>query len=864
MARYQISLLTLVPVILGGAFVAIPTDVSAQGGGLEEVVVTARKREESLQEIPLSISAFSAEDIDEAGFQDLGDLAAQTAGILYDARAWGSNSGRIYSNIVIRGAQVNSRLPHLQSTSLFIDGVFALGGANSMPLTDLERVEVIKGPQSAFFGRNTFSGAVNYITRNPSLEETEVEVEAGFATHDQHDLSLIAGIPLIQDQLGVQLSVRNSFRGGYFTTTDGGPMGEEETTAVSGTLYWEPTDRLSVKVRAMYLEDDDSPGAQALVRGNDLDTCTGRTYPGRLLDDGTPFTVDFTGGRPAVRNIGQPVLVPNPTAGQPINWLCGRPPGIDSPFVNISSETTLRPSVFATTPAIINFTSRSLPPIMNNANAITEVLINNPSVTGAPSLDRFGMRRNNTRLSLTVDYEFANGMSLTALAGSNDQEVNWLADYDRSDFQAWYSNDPQVMEDDSVELRLNSDQEGRLRWLIGGSYYEQELVTASTGGFLLVGNQPFVPGFSGIFDLPATSGDKAEVTGLFGSLSFDVTEQFTVDLEVRRASDERVTAGGASTETYDSTVPRVILGWHPDDSTNVYAQYSEGSLPGRVNGLVQACNPNALSPYPDPLNPSMMITLSECDQITRQGAVPSTDTQELNAYEIGIKKGLLGGRLNITAAAYFWEWLNKPSSVSFAWVRDDGTGTNTPNPFPNTLGATIGGSSDIQGLDLEASFLVTDNWSIGGTAGWVETEFTEFASTSLNQLTGTANQTGNEEPWVPDLTASFTTTYTRQIGEWDWFGRLDVTYRGDYFGDYTNYIEGEAYSLTHVRFGASKDDLRLELYVRNLFDEDTWRSVSNATDFTPQPADFNFFGNQGIFLTPQDKRTIGLRLRYSF
>jgi iron complex outermembrane receptor protein len=140
---------------------------------LEEIVVTARRRSESLQEIPLSISAFTAQDIREAGFQDLGDIADQTAGIVYNSRSNQGFQGRVNSNVVIRGAQINSSLPHVQTTSLFIDGIFSLGGINSMPLNDLERVEVIKGPQSAFFGRNTFAGAVNYITKTPSLDERE-------------------------------------------------------------------------------------------------------------------------------------------------------------------------------------------------------------------------------------------------------------------------------------------------------------------------------------------------------------------------------------------------------------------------------------------------------------------------------------------------------------------------------------------------------------------------------------------------------------------------------------------------------------------------------------------------------------------
>ena len=249
---------------------------------LEEIVVTARLREERLQDIPLSISAFSAADIEEAGFQDLGDIALQTAGVLYDARATSGIAGRLNSNIRIRGAQVNSSLPHLASTSLFVDGVFALGGVNSMPLTDLERVEVIKGPQSAFFGRNTFAGAVNYVTKTPGLSDFETEIDVSGASYGQYELSAVHSGPIIEGKLGYQISARQYGRGNMFSATDGGGLGEESTQSVAGTLYWEPNSQLSVKLRAFFLHDDDGPPASGFLRGSDLDTCTGRVYPGRL------------------------------------------------------------------------------------------------------------------------------------------------------------------------------------------------------------------------------------------------------------------------------------------------------------------------------------------------------------------------------------------------------------------------------------------------------------------------------------------------------------------------------------------------------------------------------------------------------
>ena len=195
--RYFLSVTTLAAVILV-ALTGVPTGVRPAHAqiAVEEIVVTARRRDESLQEIPLAITAFTAQDIEDAGFQDLGDLALQTAGLEFNARGSGSRQvGRISSAIRLRGV-FQSTASHLQTTSVFVDGIYVLGTAVSVSLMDLERVEVIKGPQSAFFGRNTFAGAINYITKTPSLDEFESKVDFSLATYGKFDANLMTSGPL--------------------------------------------------------------------------------------------------------------------------------------------------------------------------------------------------------------------------------------------------------------------------------------------------------------------------------------------------------------------------------------------------------------------------------------------------------------------------------------------------------------------------------------------------------------------------------------------------------------------------------------------------------------------------------------------
>lgn len=135
--------------------------------GLEEIVVTARKREESLQDVPVAVTAFSASDMERRGFSGLDDIAAATPGFTFE----GFLTGGAHGNPVIRGLSQQFTTARIQNVSFFLDGVYLQRQSMlNLSLIDMQRVEVLKGPQNALYGRSAFAGAVNYVTLEPSAD----------------------------------------------------------------------------------------------------------------------------------------------------------------------------------------------------------------------------------------------------------------------------------------------------------------------------------------------------------------------------------------------------------------------------------------------------------------------------------------------------------------------------------------------------------------------------------------------------------------------------------------------------------------------------------------------------------------------
>ncbi|MDE0801357.1 MAG: TonB-dependent receptor [Rhodospirillaceae bacterium] len=823
------------------AFVIAPdmsfNTTQAQTIALEEIVVTARRRAESLQDVPLSITAFTADQIDRAGFKNLEDISMQTTGMQFNNDLAGNRPGRLNANIRFRGVE-GSEFSTLQTASLFIDGVFALQGAQSIALMDLERVEIIKGPQSATFSRNSFAGAINYITSTPSLDEYSGKVMFDAGTHGNFEVQTSFEGPLIENKLAFRVAGRLYQRGSYYTATDGTNLGEQGSDSISAQLYAQPSENFTLKLRAFYQEDSDGPEAVAFLKGRLNDSCSGLSQPG-LDSDRNPITL-------------------NPTL-----FKCGKLPGPgDKGAPLVTSNGSLFPQILATT----------------GPNIVADRLLNGGQVPGVPQIDGFGLVREIKRLSLTGDYEMDNGVVITGTASYNENASNGLRDWDMTDVEAWYVTNPQAGEDYGVDIRAASSSEGRLRWVAGANYYNQDYLTSAGGGTLVftcanfgalfgIGSNCDSPGF---FPVSVDGGDTVDVWGVYGSVSYDITEQFTLDVEMRYQQDERGDGVGTFFNTFKNWLPRVSASYEVADDVKVYATASRGILPGVINSNLVNCQTIVYTvPFTDPRT-GLPSTQSECEQFkSALGDKYSllTADQKLDSLEAGMKSTWMDGRLLLNVAAYIQEWKNSPSSSFITIYRDDNQ-DGVPNVNPNFDSAATSGSSKYYGLEIESAFQISDEWSANLNLTFNENEFTTFttATSSQQAVLGTTTVDGNRAGRFPKWSGNFSSSYTAPLtGDWEWFARGDITYMGKSLVGITNLAYLESYFLVNTRMGIQRENLRVEFYVKNLFNEDSWRGGQEFTDFSliDAPGIFDF-NKLGVILLPQDRRTVGLRSSITF
>lgn len=236
-----------------GALILAATGVQA-APLYDEITVTARRTDENLQDVPVAVSPFTSELIEQLDLQSLDDIALFTPGFSFTS-AFGRQPGS--DRPAMRGiSTVQNGIANASAVSYFIDGIYLGGSPQATELANVERVEVLRGPQAAQLGRGTYIGAINYVTRRPTDEfQLFADLTAG-----QDGLfsatSTLSG-PISDDFSFFVAAGTNTFDGQYTNQRTGGDLGGQESTDFTAKLFWEPSDNLDAVFKVGYQETDD-------------------------------------------------------------------------------------------------------------------------------------------------------------------------------------------------------------------------------------------------------------------------------------------------------------------------------------------------------------------------------------------------------------------------------------------------------------------------------------------------------------------------------------------------------------------------------------------------------------------------------
>lgn len=221
---------------------------------LEEVVVTATKRAQSLQDIPVSVTALSETTLQEAGVKNIEDVAQLVPALVVTV-----NLNPFAAGIRIRGFGTQQNDPSLEASVAFIlDGVYmGRSGLGMSDLTDIERIEVLQGPQGTLYGKNSNAGAVSIITKDPNIEENEGFIEATLGNYSEQRYTASATGP-INDTLAYRLSGSWHEQDGWLESDTGDDLNAVKDGNVRGKLLWGPTDALGILVTGSHVDRDTS------------------------------------------------------------------------------------------------------------------------------------------------------------------------------------------------------------------------------------------------------------------------------------------------------------------------------------------------------------------------------------------------------------------------------------------------------------------------------------------------------------------------------------------------------------------------------------------------------------------------------
>jgi len=808
---------------------------------LQEIIVTARKREEALQDVPLTVTAVGAERIAELAIKDARDLALYVPGFS-NVASFGRNSSE---RPTIRG---QSNILGAPNASYFIDGVYISGSASNTETASLERIEVIKGPQSALFGRATFAGAINYVTRKPS-EDTEGKVSVTFGEFNQRDLSAYVSGPIGEGSVRYFLSGTMTDLGGYYLNPldRRDKLGAEKTDAVTGKLFWTPSDAIEVTALVTYLEDDDGPPAFGF-QGRQFNNIKS----GAATSGGPPRSPGYYQGT---------ALTPDKLVIAQLTTLMPDP--------GIQRERTR-----AALTASVDFGGGYQ--LVSTSGYSTEDYSQSIDVTYA-------------------GYVWTLAPSATVPAASSALDAQWRASataWSASSLGSFQRVVGEEREDFSSELRLSSPVDRSFRWSVGAYYFEGDDNDAQNDKVYPNGGA-IVPNGNGTLTFR-----NVKNTAFFGGLEYDFNESLTVTAEVRRGEDEIINTSSAFTTpapgqaptaalngvrvvsaplstSFEKTTPRFTIRYKLNPSLTVFANYAEGNKPGGFNSAsVRSALLAAGRTFVDVLEET-----SENVELGVKFSIGQRVSGSITAYDIKLLNQQLTQNIVVNGIpTSFTENSGETSSrgaelelaLRLGESFDVGIGASVNDAtfvtYVNADQANLYSNLTAANLRPIAATNPTGCGTLGATTAAISAACTALIAQDLQRFGDVA---GKRTPRAPEWNGYISARYTQPLSD---NIRLvvgaDMTAEGSKFAQVHNLIETGDRQYVNARFGIETDNWNVTLWGRNLNDDDTAidilryvDGIGGATFVTPNG---QTFGNRGFGISLPKPRQFGLSASYKF
>lgn len=886
----------------------------------DEIVVTARKQEENLQDVPIAIDVVLADEVDRLGINDVRRLVQLSSSLQFTTgfsandpqviiRGLRPTRGRVNAAVLLDGVDITSESIGTYGGTLLINP----------ELYELERVEVVKGVQNALYGRSAFNGAISYITKKPT-DEFDASVYLDVGTNGIFRTKGRVSGPLVEGVLAGGINALAYSRDGFYNNLPtGAEVGGSEGYAMSGDLVWTVSDTLQISSKLSYSDDESQVPPWRFMNPNTQFEIPAAAFAD---DSGTP------GGAPAI--VGPFFPDADAFGAASLGDLLGDPSLLD-----------LQPGFV---PGVAGFfPSGSQPGATMSPDPRTCTDPND----GSTCRDYEDSTREVLRAQVNVDWQIGE-LDFTSISHFADSNIEIFQDGNATGSafelpflsEIRYDNDTELF---SQEFRLaQNDGEGLFDWTVGLLYWDQQVDQIDTGNTCfnilntLAPTTGGVPAFAfppaGLPPIPNTpcgpfqadigpqgSFDSARETwfrdtehwSAYFLVQFNLSDTWGLDLEGRYV-DEEEKVGGPDADTvvdplglgYNSDlfgpnarpgcvafpgapgfpfnpfscvnprnpvgiiaaesddsyfVPKATLTWTPAENQLYYFSVGQAAKPSGIAALTGG--PGAFDPVAN-----------------------SFKREEKTTYELGAKTSWANNAVTVNGSVFFDDYKDKQIT------------TQAPDPASGLLRPIAdNASAEVFGVELEMAWQVADPLYITAGYTYLDTEYTDFEQ--ITRSVGTIAYGGNCRRFVADTASgarsfcgvsfngnqlefapehAFTTSFRLDLpieiaalGNQDWFFEGDASWTDDRFVDANNNLALEDFWLANFRLGVSADSWDIVAYVDNAFDDATPREgIENidsryvSFDGTPGSAGV-LVPNGARFLLP-DKRTAGLRLTYNF